>query len=128
MKGSLFFCFLLLFALPTANADINGTYKVSGSEREGGQTLSFGGTLRVRENSRGRFNLKLREEFPAPPLIFRVTFSKLLRENVRSQTVRYSGTNVTGTATFRRVRGSYTVNFSHLDTEFQARDTGSGSQ
>ena len=67
-----------------AQAGINGSYKVRGSETHGGQKFSFTGTVSVTNYKSGKYALNFND---GDRVTYRFNFSKPLKETIATQMV-----------------------------------------
>ena len=116
-------CALPLFFATSAEAGINGVYKVRGTEFNDGEKLTFTGTVQVSQYKLGKYSLKFSDDDNSP---FSFKFSKALRDIKTPQTVSYNSNLGTGTATFTYVSGHYKVEFTYKATGENIRGAGKG--
>ena len=93
-----------------AQAGINGTYKVRGTETSDGEKLTFTGTVQVSQYKLGKYSLKFSDGDNSP---FSFKFTKALKDIKTPQTVSCYSSQGTGTATFSYVSGHYKVEFTY---------------
>lgn len=119
------FCALPLLLAPLAEAGINGTYKVRGTETENGEKYTFTGTVVVSKYKSGKYALKFDDGDSAT---FTFKFSKPLKDVTTPQTVNGSSKLGTAKATFRFVQGQYKVNFTYKANGANVSGSGSGTK
>ncbi len=116
----------LFFACPsTALAGVNGTYKVSGTEKDHGKNYSFTGTAVITKYKTGKYDLKFND---GDKTAFTFTFKTKLKDNVKEQTVDGLSNKGTGKVTFLLSKGVYKVNFTYRSTDGSISGSGKGSQ
>jgi hypothetical protein len=126
MKNALLACGVLpLFLSPIANAGINGTYRVTGTEKENGKNYPFTGTVVVSRYKSGTYSLRFNDGDSAS---FKFTFNKALKDKIPSQTVSGASSIGTGSATFRYVNGGYKLKFDYKAKGANVSGSGSGSK
>lgn len=127
MKNALLACCVLpLFLSSAAEAGINGTYKVRGSETSGGQKYTFSGTVTVAKFKTASYDLNFHDD--GDNAAFKLTFSPALKETTKTQTVDCASRLGTGTATFSYVNGSYKVQFSYKGKGGGVKGSGTGTK
>jgi hypothetical protein len=124
-KQLLAYCVLPLFFTPLANAGINGTYRVSGSETADGEKLSFTGTVKVARFLNGAYSLKFSDGENAT---YTFKFTKPLKETTASQTVTAKNNIGTSTATFYSKSGKMWVKFKYKSLDGTLKGNGTGSK
>lgn len=126
MKTTLLACCLApLLLAPPAQAGINGTYKVSGTEYNYGKKYFFNGTVKVSNYKAGEYVLRFNN---GETSILNFKFSKRLKDKAASQKVDCSSSRGFGSATFRYVKGHYQVDFTYQASGFDVKGFGSGSK
>lgn len=118
-------CTTALILTTTANAGVNGSYRVSGSETADGEKLKFTGTVTVSNYKAGTYSLKFEDGEKAT---YKFSFSKPLKETTASQTVNAFNNLGTSTATFYRQNGKTRVKFSYKSKDGSLRGSGLGSK
>ena len=126
MNNALLTCCIFPFLLtPAAQAGINGIYKVRGTETNDGKKLTFSGTVTVSKYKTGKYSLNYSDGDAGT---FSFPFSKLLKDNRPTQTVTYSSSQGSGSATFKNVNGLYKVQFTYKAKGEPISGSGSGSK
>ena len=116
-------CALPLFLATSAEAGINGTYKVRGTEFSDGEKLTFTGTVQVSQYKLGKYSLKFSDDDNSP---FTFKFTKALKDIKTPQTVSCYSSQGTGTATFSYASGHYRVEFSYKAKGENIKGSGKG--
>ena len=119
------YCALPLLLAPLAEAGINGTYKVRGSETEDGQKFAFTGSVTVSNYKAGKYALKFAD---GEGVTYKFSFSKPLQETTTTQTVNAFNSQGTSTATFSQKSGKFSVKFSYKSKDGSVRGSGTGSK
>ncbi|MES2474805.1 MAG: hypothetical protein V4640_03420 [Verrucomicrobiota bacterium] len=126
MKTILFSCCALPLLLSNlAEAGINGTYKVRGTETEAGDKYSFSGSVKVASYLNGTYALKFSDGDSAT---YKFKFTKPLKETTASQTVTARNSIGTSTATFYSKSGKRWVKFSYKSLDGSVKGQGTGSK
>lgn len=127
MKFLLFSISILSLALPmSAQAGVNGVYKVLGAEVEGRKAYRFTGTVKVTNYRTCDYSLDLGDG--AGLVSFTFNFSKPLKDITKPQTVSFSSKEGSGLATFTYSGGDYKVLFEYQEKGSDIKGFGSGSQ
>ncbi len=116
-------CALPLFLATSAEAGINGIYKVRGTEYSDGEKLTFTGTVQVSQYKLGKYSLKFSDDDNSP---FSFKFTKALKDIKTPQTVSCYSSGGTGTATFSYVSGHYRVEFTYKAKGENIKGSGKG--
>ena len=119
------YCALPLFLAPLAEAGINGTYRVNGSETEAGDRESFTGTVKVASYLNGTYALKFSG---GDKVTYNFRFTKPLKETTASQTVTAKNNIGTSTVTFYPKSGKMWVKFSYKSLDGSVKGQGTGSK
>ena len=106
-----------------AQAGINGTYKVCGIEINEGEKLTFSGTVKVSQSKVGKYSLNFSDGDKGT---FSFKFNKPLKELKTPQTVTYSSSIGSGTATFSYAGGRHQVVFNYKAKGEDIRGSGKG--
>ncbi len=126
MKNALLTCCVLpLLLTSAAQAGINGIYNVRGTETNDGEKLTFFGTVTVSKYKTGKYSLKFSNGDAGT---IRFPFNKLLKDNSPTQTVTFSSSQFSGSATFKNVNGLYKVQFTYKEKGEPISGSGSGSK
>lgn len=108
-----------------AQAGINGTYKIRGTEINEGEKLTFSGTVKVSQSNVGKYSLNFSDGGSAT---YSFKFTKPLKELKTPQTVNYSSSLGTGTATFSYASGRYQVAFTYKAKGANIKGSGKGTK
>lgn len=119
------YCALPLLLAPLAQAGINGTYRVSGSETASGDKESFSGVVKVASYLNGTYSLKFSGGERAT---YNFKFTKPLKETTASQTVTAKNSIGTSTATFYSKSGKMWLKFSYKSLDGSVKGQGTGSK
>lgn len=122
-KQILAYLSLPILVTSSAHAGINGTYKVRGIEINEGEKLTFSGTVKVSQSKVGKYSLNFSDGDNGT---FSFKFNKPLKELKTPQTVNYSSSLGTGTATFSYASGHYQVAFTYKAKGANVKGTGRG--
>ena len=126
MKTTLLAFSAAAFVLSTsADAGVNGTYKVTGSETVNGQRYAFTGTVAVSKYKSGTYALKFSD---GERVTYTFAFSKPLKETKLTQTVSAFNNVGTSSATFVEKGGKATIKFTYRSKDGSVRGAGSGSK
>jgi len=120
----------MLFAVPLVLtqplvAGVNGTYRVSGSEKDHGEKFTFTGSVKITNYKSGIYNLKFSD---GEQIALDFALDKRLKDGLKSQTVTGSNNRITTSATFQMINGRYQVQFSYRSKDGNVRGQGSGSK
>lgn len=123
-KNSLLACCILPLCLTSAaRAGINGIYKIHGNEYDEGEKYSFTGTVTISKLTTGAYALKFDDGDKAA---FKFSFKTPLKDSHKTQTVNYSSSLGTGSATFSYANGHHKVQFSYKAKYADVKGSGSG--
>ncbi|MEO5716905.1 MAG: hypothetical protein ABIT37_25720 [Luteolibacter sp.] len=126
MKNALITCCVLpLLLTSAARAGVNGVYKVSGTETNFGDKLTFSGTVTISKYKTVKYSLKYSDGDSGT---FSFPFNKLLKDNSTTQTVTFSSGEGTGSATFKKINGLYKLQFNYKAKGEPISASGSGSK
>ena len=106
-----------------AQAGINGTYKIRGTEINEGEKTTFSGTVKISQSKVGKYSFNFSDGDSAT---YSFKFNKPLKEVKTPQTVNYSSSLGTGTATFSYASGRYQVVFNYKAKGADIRGSGKG--
>lgn len=127
MKILFFTIATISLAIPmTAQAGINGVYKVLGAEVEGRKGYRFTGTVTVSNYRTCDYSLDLGDG--GGLIVFKFNFSERLKDLTKPQTVKFSSKQGSGLATFTYSGGDYKILFEYAEKGSNIRGFGSGSQ
>ena len=116
---------LFLTCPSTALAGINGTYKVSGTEKDHGKNYSFTGTVVVSKYKTGKYDLKFND---GDKTAFTFAFKTPLKDKVKEQTVEGVSNQGTAKATFTFAKDVYKVNFTYKSKDGSVSGSGKGTK
>ncbi len=108
-----------------AQAGINGTYKIRGTEINEGEKLTFSGTVKISQSKVGKYSFNFSDGDIAR---FSFKFNKPLKELKTPQTVTYSSSIGSGTATFSYAGGRHQVAFSYKAKGANIKGSGKGTK
>lgn len=116
-------CVIPLFVSASADAGINGKYKVSGKENDHGTNYTFKGTLTISQLKKGSYNLVFND---GDTSAFGFTFRSPIKDTKSAQSASYSSPLGTGSAKFRFVNGKYKVTFTYKSKDGKVVGSGTG--
>lgn len=123
--ATLAICATALVITTSANAGVNGTYRVRGSETDDGEKFSFNGTVMVSSYKSGTYSLKFND---GDKTTYKFTFTKRLKETAATQTVNAYNDIGTSTATFYQKDGKSCVKFTYKSKDGSVKGSGTGSK